>query len=79
MSGIGPSDLLDAVRVVRQGYRKRRFSGVVPDYEGGEVSTKVVRIVISYIDFINRVVWSKPNVEASASALDCLAKSETSA
>ncbi len=41
----------------------------------GKVLTKVVRIVISYIDFINRVVWSKPNVEASASALDCLAKS----
>jgi UDP-N-acetylglucosamine 2-epimerase len=59
MSGIERQEILDAVRVVRAGYRKRRFAGSVPDYEGGEVATKVARIVMSYIDFVNRVVWSK--------------------
>jgi UDP-N-acetylglucosamine 2-epimerase (non-hydrolysing) len=59
MSGIGPGELMEAVRAARAGYRKRRFAGAVPDYEGGEVSTKVVRIVLSYIDFVNRTVWHK--------------------
>ena len=31
----------------------------VDDYEGGLVSKKVLRIVCSYVDFINRTVWKK--------------------
>lgn len=63
MSGLSPGEILEAVRVVRDGYTAgRRFAGQVADYEAGEVSTKVVRIVLSYIDFINRVVWSKSPV-----------------
>ncbi len=60
MSSLDRLDLLDAVKIVRAGYNgARRFAGAVSDYEGGDVSTKVVRIVMSYIDFVNRVVWSK--------------------
>jgi UDP-N-acetylglucosamine 2-epimerase (non-hydrolysing) len=60
MSGLTPDRLLDAVRCVRDGWPGRRFAGRVPDYESGPVSVKVVRIVLSYIDQVNRVVWSKP-------------------
>lgn len=60
MSRLEPDLLMDAIRVARDGWTgPRRFAGAVPDYEGGEVSAKVVRIVLSYIDFVNRVVWSK--------------------
>jgi UDP-N-acetylglucosamine 2-epimerase len=60
MSPLDRENLLEAVRVIRAGYQgPRRYAGVVPDYEAGEVSIKVVRIVMSYIDFVNRVVWSK--------------------
>lgn len=60
MSRLGRDDVLEAVKIVRTGYpAPRRYAGAVPDYEGGAVSTKVVRIVLSYIDFVNRVVWSK--------------------
>jgi len=59
MARLAADDILAAIQVVRQGYRRRRFSGLVLDYETEEVSTKVVRIVASYIDFVNRVVWSK--------------------
>src|SRR5215204_6333412 len=62
MSGIERRELLDAVGSVRAGYKGRRFAGFVPDYDGGEVSTKVVRIVLSYINFVNRVVWLKTRV-----------------
>lgn len=59
---LGQVGLVEAVRLARDGHAgERRFAGAVPDYEGGSVSTKVVRIVLSYIDQINRVVWSKPS------------------
>jgi UDP-N-acetylglucosamine 2-epimerase (non-hydrolysing) len=58
---LGQSSFAAAVRVVRDGFSDgRRFSGSVSDYNGGQVSRKVVRIVLSYIDQVNHVVWSKP-------------------
>jgi len=59
MARLNWQDIIAAIRIVRHGYQKRRFSGAVPDYQVDEVSTKVVRIIASYIDFVNRVVWSK--------------------
>jgi len=60
MSGLKADRVLDAVRVVTQQQSKSKLSiGVVPDYEGGSVSQKVLRIVLSYVEFVNRVVWSK--------------------
>ena len=50
--------LSDAVRIVRAGLEGRRFSGEVKDYTGGlNASSKVVRIVASYID-VGR--WGAP-------------------
>jgi UDP-N-acetylglucosamine 2-epimerase (non-hydrolysing) len=62
IAGLAPDRLLDAVRCVRDGWPCRRFAGRVPDYEAGAVSAKVVRIVLSYIDQVDRVVWSKPPI-----------------
>lgn len=60
MSSLGADDLMAAIAVVRDGIGGgRRFAGRVPDYEASEVSAKVARIVFSYIDYVNRVVWSK--------------------
>lgn len=61
MSSLDADDLMTAIAVVRDGLGgTRRFAGRVPDYEAPEVSAKVARIVFSYIDYVNRVVWSKP-------------------
>ena len=60
MSGLKAKRVLDTVRIVtRQHNRTERQFRIVPDYEGGLVSKKVLRIVLSYVDFVNRVVWSK--------------------
>lgn len=60
MCGLKAERVLDAVRVVTtQHVRGERVMSVVCDYLGGAVSKKVVRIVHSYTDYINRTVWSK--------------------
>lgn len=61
MSGLKRERVLDAVRVVTaQHDRNKRVVPAVMDYEGGAVSKKVLRTVLSYTDYINRTVWSKP-------------------
>lgn len=62
MCGLKAERVLDAVRVVTQQYHgtARQFR-IVPDYQTGSVSKKVLRIVMSYVDFVNREVWSKKN------------------
>lgn len=60
MSGLKAERVLDTVRIVTQQHNGevRQFK-IVPDYEGGLVSKKVLRVVQSYTDFVNRVVWGK--------------------
>ena len=61
MSGLKKERVLDAVRVTIAQYNKNtRVVPAVEDYEGGTVSKKVLRIVLSYTDYVNRTVWSKP-------------------
>jgi UDP-N-acetylglucosamine 2-epimerase (non-hydrolysing) len=37
----------------------QRVMNSVADYEGGQVSKQILRIILSYTDYINRTVWSK--------------------
>lgn len=60
MSGLKRKAVLDAVKVVvSQHDRMRRVIPVVPDYQAGPVSKQVVRVVLSYTDYVNRTVWRK--------------------
>lgn len=60
MSGLKRKNVLDAVRVVmRQRSDSARVFRPVPDYEAGNVSKKVVRLIFSYTDYVNRTVWRK--------------------
>jgi UDP-N-acetylglucosamine 2-epimerase (non-hydrolysing) len=61
MAGLKKNPVLDAVRVVvSQHDRKIRTMGAVKDYEAKSVSKQILRIVMSYTDYINRTVWRKP-------------------
>jgi UDP-N-acetylglucosamine 2-epimerase (non-hydrolysing) len=60
MSGLKKDRVLDAVRVIISQHDKtKRIMSRVEDYEGGPVSKKILRVVMSYVDYINRTVWSK--------------------
>jgi UDP-N-acetylglucosamine 2-epimerase (non-hydrolysing) len=60
MSGLMREHVLDAVRVViSQHDQNERGLPPVADYEGRSVSKQVLRIVLSYIDYVNRNVWRK--------------------
>ncbi len=60
MCGLQPARVLESVAVVTAQHspKERRFR-VVPDYEADNVSAKVVRIILSYTDYVNRTVWHK--------------------
>lgn len=62
MSGLGTDRLLEAVRIVTSQYdKKKRIIAEVDDYQSFTVSKQIVRTVVSYVDYINRTVWSKRN------------------
>jgi UDP-N-acetylglucosamine 2-epimerase len=60
MSGLKKENVLDAVRVIISQYdKKNRVMRPVVDYEAGPVSKQVLRVVMSYVDYVDRTVWSK--------------------
>lgn len=60
MVGLNPERILQALMVLESQTRNpnRNFRQVA-DYSMPNVSEKVVRIIISYVDYVNRTVWSK--------------------
>lgn len=60
MSGLKKESVLSAVKVITSQHQAgHRVIPLVPDYEGGPVSQQVVRVVLSYTDYVNRTVWRK--------------------
>lgn len=60
MAGLKADRVLDAVRVIVSQYdRSRRVMEPVEDYEALSVSKQILRVVLSYTDYVNRTVWRK--------------------
>jgi UDP-N-acetylglucosamine 2-epimerase (non-hydrolysing) len=62
MSDLTPEKVLQSVEMVlsQHGESGEKFRQV-EDYNGGNVSLKVSRIIQSYTDYINRTVWRNYN------------------
>ncbi|MCF8077816.1 MAG: UDP-N-acetylglucosamine 2-epimerase (non-hydrolyzing) [Desulfobacterales bacterium] len=60
MSGLQPERVLDSIEVITQQHADgQRSFKMVPDYDSGHVSKKVLRIILSYTDYVNRRTWYK--------------------
>jgi UDP-N-acetylglucosamine 2-epimerase (non-hydrolysing) len=58
LSGVGRERILESIKVVTNQFDNNVIK-VIKDYDVDNVSIKVVRIILSYIDYINRTVWKK--------------------
>ena len=62
MSGLNKERIINSIDMVTSQHKESNNSiRTVPDYEADNVSKKVVRIILSYTDYINRTVWKKYN------------------
>jgi len=60
MVGLNPKRIMQGlIQLSTQKRGKERNFRRVSDYSMPNVSDKVVRIIISYVDYVRRVVWSK--------------------
>ena len=59
MSGLDKDRIIETIDVVTKQYNKDRDMKLVDDYDVDNVSKKVIRIILSYTDYINRTVWHK--------------------
>lgn len=58
MAGLKSDDIVNAINIVTE-QTEHKPMNIVKDYDTNNVSKKVVRIIVSYIDYINRTVWKK--------------------
>ncbi len=60
MTGLKKERIIQGIELVKNQPRgKNRYFRQVSDYTMPNVSEKIVRIILSYTDYVNRVVWSK--------------------
>lgn len=60
MCGLKVERVLESIDIVTAHHCKdRRTFQIVQDYDTHNVSKKVLRIIMSYTDYVNRVVWHK--------------------
>jgi UDP-N-acetyl-L-fucosamine synthase len=60
MTGLKKERIIQGIELVKNQPRgKNRYFRQVSDYTMPNVSVKIVRIILSYTDYVNRVVWSK--------------------
>tara|TARA_R110000751_G_scaffold113854_3_gene213088 strand:+ start:60642 stop:61775 length:1134 start_codon:yes stop_codon:yes gene_type:complete len=60
MSGLHKNRVMEAINVVvSQHQENNNVIRIVEDYTTDNVSKKVLRIILSYTDYINRTVWKK--------------------
>ena len=60
MSGLNKNRVLESVEVaVAHNTEDNRVICEVKDYTATNVSKKILRIILSYTDYVNRTVWHK--------------------
>ena len=56
MSGLNVNNILNALNFYEN---NKTYQTVVYDYKDVNISEKIVKVLLSYVDFVNREVWKK--------------------
>ena len=59
MSGLNKIDVLNSVEVIINQSNENKKIEIINDYKTSNVSTKIVRIILSYTNYVNNTVWHK--------------------
>ena len=59
MVGLELDRVKQALNILANQCRKKRDLDIVSDFNTFNVSSKIIRLIYSYTDYINRVVWKK--------------------
>ena len=60
MVGLNKTRVLQGIKILDKQLRgSKRSLNLVEDYSNDNISEKVARIILSYVDYINRTIWSK--------------------
>jgi UDP-N-acetylglucosamine 2-epimerase (non-hydrolysing) len=59
LGGVKGRDVIQAVELCRAMWEANDIGTIVPDYVDKNVSTKVIKLIQSYVKIINRNVWRK--------------------
>jgi UDP-N-acetylglucosamine 2-epimerase len=60
MCGLKANHVLESISIVMSQFEENsRFLNIVDDYYVNNVSKKVLRIILSYTEYVNRIVWRK--------------------
>ena len=65
MSGLDHSRIIESIMVVTKQYEENIIPEIVDDYDVDNVSQKVIKVILSYIDYVNRTVWRKDSSSKS--------------
>ena len=59
-TGISSKNIKNSIAILSEQKRgDQRDIKIVKDYDGVNISKKVVRIILSYTDFVNRRIWKR--------------------
>lgn len=59
MAGVHVENILDAIELTTKQFQSYGRHRIIPEYDVPQISWKVTKIILSYINFINRKVWYK--------------------
>ena len=58
--GLDLKNIINGIKILaNQNRGKKRDLKIVKEYDVDNVSEKILRIILSYIDYVNRIVWKK--------------------
>ncbi|MDA9749460.1 UDP-N-acetylglucosamine 2-epimerase (non-hydrolyzing) [Flavobacteriaceae bacterium] len=65
MSGLQKNRIIESINITLESFKSGYIPNTVFDYDIDNVSVKVVKIIFSYIDYINSNTWKKDSIKKS--------------